>query len=78
MTVFYKNQKHIKDLSFINNDTKIDQVISFNFLGITIDEILTWAQHVDIVRKKSLQQQGSCTDLLLITNTFLVETMMIL
>ena len=42
---------HIKELNIVINGTKIDQVESFNFLGITIDETLSWAQHLNIVRK---------------------------
>ena len=48
--VFHRKQKHIKELN-----TKIDRVESFNFLGLTIDETLSWAQHVDIVKKKCLK-----------------------
>ena len=50
--VFHRKQKHIKELNIVINGTKIDRVESFNFLGLTIDETLSWAQHVDIVKIK--------------------------
>ena len=53
--VVHRKQKHIKELSIVINGTKIDRVESFNFLGLTIDETLSWGQHVDIVKKKCLK-----------------------
>ena len=53
--VFHRNQKHIRELIIVINGTKIDRVESFNFLGLTIDETLFWAQHIDIVKKKCLE-----------------------
>ena len=50
--VFHKKQKHIKELNIVINGTKIDRVESFNYLGLTIDETLPLAHHVDIVKKK--------------------------
>ena len=55
LMVFHRKQKHIKELNIVINGTKIDRVESFNFLGLTIDETLSWAQHVDIVKKKCLK-----------------------
>ena len=51
LMVFHRKQKHIKELNIVINGRKIDRVESFNFLGLTIDETLSWAQHVDIVKK---------------------------
>ena len=48
--VFRRKQKHIKELNIVINGTKIDRD-----LGLTIDETLSWAQHVDIVKKKCLK-----------------------
>ena len=53
MVVFHRKQKHIKELNYVINGTKIDRVESSNFLGLTIDETLSPAQHVDIVKKVS-------------------------
>ena len=52
LMVFHRKQKHIKELNIVINCTKIDRVESFNYLGLTIDETLSWAHHVDIVKKK--------------------------
>ena len=42
LMVFHRKQKHIKELNIVINGTKIDRVESFNFLGLTIDETLSW------------------------------------
>ena len=51
MMVFYRKQKHLKKLNIAINGAKIDRVESFNFLGKTIDENISWNHHVDIVKK---------------------------
>ena len=53
--VFHRKQKHINELNTAINGARIDLVESFNFLGITIDENLSWNHHVDIVKKKNIQ-----------------------
>ena len=73
--VFHRKQKHIKELNIVINGTKIDRVESFNFLGLTINETLSWAQHVDIVKKKVSKVIGIFYRL---KNIFPMETMMIL
>ena len=73
--VFHRKQKHSKELNIVINGTKIDRVESFNFLGLTIDETLSWAQHVDIVKKKVSKAIGIFYRL---KNIFPMETMMIL
>ena len=73
--VFHRKQKHIKELNIVINGTKIDRVESFNFLGLTIDETLSWAQHIDIVKKKVSKVLGIFYRL---KNIFPIENMMIL
>ena len=46
---FHRKQRHIKELNIVIHGTKIDRVESLNFLGLSIDETLSWAQHVEIV-----------------------------
>ena len=75
LMIFHRKQKHIKELNIVINGTKIDRVESFNFLGLTIDETLSWAQHVDIVKKKVSKVIGIFYRL---KNIFSMETMMIL
>ena len=74
LMVFHRKQKHIKELNIVINSTKIDRVESFNYLGLTIDETLSWAHHEGIV-KKSVQ---SNRNFLSVKNMFPMETMMIL
>ena len=52
LMVFHRKQKHIKELNIVINGTQINRVESFNYLGLTIDETLSWAHHVDIVKKR--------------------------
>ena len=56
MMEFHRKQKHIQELNIAINGATIDRVESFNFLGITVDEKLSWSNHVDIVKKKNIQR----------------------
>ena len=49
LMIFHRIQNHMKELNIVIHGTKIDQVESLNFLGLSIDETLSWAQHVEIV-----------------------------
>ena len=42
--VFFKHPKTIPKLTI--NDNPIEQVTEFNFLGITIDQNVTWNAHI--------------------------------
>ena len=44
--VFFKHPKTIPKLKLTINDYPIEQVTEFNFLGITIDENVTWNAHI--------------------------------
>ena len=44
--VFFKHPKTIPKLKLTINDNPIDQVTEFNFLGITIDQNVTWSAHI--------------------------------
>ena len=72
MMVFHRKQKHIKELNIAINGAKIDCVESFNFLGITLDDKLSWNHHVDIVKKKISKVIGIPYQL---KNTFPLETL---
>ena len=72
MMVFHRKQKHVQELNIAINGAKIDRVESFNFLGITIDEKLSWSHHVDIVKKKI----SKVIEILYrLKNTFTLETL---
>ena len=44
--VFFKHPKTIPKLKLTINDNPIEQVTEFNFLGITIDQNVTWSAHI--------------------------------
>lgn len=54
MMIFHHRQRSIKNLrlDLIINDTRIEQVNEFNFLGILLDECLTWNPHVNKIACK--------------------------
>ena len=45
-------QKRVKELNIIINDTNIERVQSFNFLGITLSENMSSTNHVLSIKKK--------------------------
>ena len=51
--VFHRKQKHVIEINVQINGTKIERAESFNFLGIMLDENLTWKSHIEMVGKKS-------------------------
>ena len=44
--IFFKHPKSIPKLNILANGNQIDEVQEFNFLGITIDQNITWTPHV--------------------------------
>ena len=44
--IFFKHPKIIPKLNISVNNNLIDQVDEFNFLGITIDQSVTWVSHI--------------------------------
>ena len=44
--MFFKHPKTLPKLNITVNGNLIDQVSEFNFLGITIDENITWNPHI--------------------------------
>ena len=50
--VFHRKQKQIEPLHFSIDGEVIENVSSFNFLGITLDESLTWKNHIDVIKNK--------------------------
>ena len=60
MMIFHHRQKNISkiDLQLFINNTRIDQVKEFDFLGITIDECMTWNSHVNKISGKISRVNG--------------------
>ena len=48
--VFHTKQKQIESLHFSIDGEVIENISSFNFLGITLDESLTWKNHIDLIK----------------------------
>ena len=60
MMIFHHRQRNISNIKlelFINN-TKIDQVKEFDFLGITLDECMTWNSHINKIAGKISRVNG--------------------
>lgn len=54
MMIFHHRQRNISNLKlnlYINN-TKIEQVNEFNFLGLLLDECMTWNSHIQKISSK--------------------------
>ena len=58
--VFHPYKKDISQLvpSLTINDTEIERVNTFNFLGITLDENVTWKPHISILSNKISKYSG--------------------
>ena len=50
--LFHKHNKIVPTLELKINDNSIDQVSTFNFLGLHINSQLTWQTHIDEISKK--------------------------
>ena len=50
--IFHEDNKVMPTLELKNNDSSIDQVSTFNFLGLYINSQLTWQTHIDEISKK--------------------------
>ena len=47
--IFHRKRKHIPELKVVIDGCNIDCVSSSNFLGIILDQGLSWNNHVDLV-----------------------------
>ena len=56
--IFHRKQKQISELNITINDTDIERVESFNFLGLHIHESLSWRTHTDTERNKVSKVEG--------------------
>ena len=51
LMIFHRQQKGLKELNITINGTYIERVQSFNFLGITFSESISWANHLLTINK---------------------------
>ena len=50
--VFHRKQKQMEPLHFSIDGKVVENVSSFNFLGLTLDEGLTWKNQIDLIKNK--------------------------
>ena len=58
LMIFHRKQKQVDEINVQINGTQIERVESFNFLGIMLDENLTWKSHIEMVAKKISKVTG--------------------
>ena len=56
--VFHKPQKAIPRFQLVMNDTGIEKVSDFDFLGLTINENMNWKSHIDKIANKISRSIG--------------------
>ena len=60
--VFSTNRRDISTItrrfSLVINNTEIERVSKFNFLGLTLDEFLSWTEHINIIQYKISRISG--------------------
>ena len=52
LMIFHRKQKQINELNILIDGIAIERVESFNFLGLIIDEGLSWKKHTDVVKNE--------------------------
>ena len=50
--MFFNKRRHLISLQFSMNNRSIDVVQHFNYLGIMLDENMSWKTHIAMVRNK--------------------------
>ena len=58
MTVFYTSLRIVQYPSITINDTNVEVVDHFKFLGIMLNKHLKWTTHTDIIANKILKYIG--------------------
>ena len=76
MMIFHHRQKNISDidLSLYINGTKIEQVQEFNFLGLVLDECMTWNSHIQKISGKIAVVNGALSRLKKILPSDILKT----
>ena len=47
--LFHRTQIYLDEINVVTNGIEIEHVPSFNFLGIMLDENLSWKSHIEMV-----------------------------
>ena len=56
--LFHRKQKHVNDVNIKIDNTMIEHAQTFNFLGIMLNETLSWKSHIDMVSNKIFKVIG--------------------
>ncbi len=56
--IFRTPQERVGPLKLNNENTPIERVSDFNFLGLTINEHLNWNSHIDKLANKISKTMG--------------------
>ena len=56
--LFFKHSKKLSNLNITVNNNIIEQTDRFNYLGITLDQNMTWTPHLDMVSIKISRVTG--------------------
>jgi len=56
--IFHTKKKNVQNLTLKLDDVTIERVAEFNFLGLTLDEHLTWKCHINKISNKISQCMG--------------------
>ena len=52
LVLFHRKQKHVNDVDVKIDNTMIERVQTFNYLGIMLNETLSWKSHIAMVSNK--------------------------
>ena len=69
---FRPSKLHTNNTLIYHNNEFISNVTQTNFLGLTLDDTLTWKQHIDLLIKKL---SSMCYALCQVKHTFSIETL---
>ena len=61
LMLFHRKQKHVNDVNVKIDNTMIEHVHTFNFLGIMLNETLSWKSHIDMVSNRVGVKYSTCT-----------------
>ncbi len=56
--IFHTKKKKIQSLTLAIDNVNIERVAEFNFLGLSLDEHLTWICHINKISNKISQCMG--------------------
>ncbi len=56
--IFHTHRKKVKPLHLMIDETIIERVTEFNFLGLTLDENLSWKSHINKIANRISKSIG--------------------